>query len=194
MYTLIIDSATKVLYEALVQDGKVLDERYLKSQNDHAKNIVYVLEDMLKKASISVDDLGKIVCGIGPGSYTGVRMAVTVSKMIGAFKHVPIYEISTLNLMASGTKGKVLSMIDARRGNIFCATYNNGVLIDSEAIRNQEEYQSINKDATIVNQNDFKVDPLLVIDLAKLHENPHSLVPNYLQETEAERNLNNENK
>lgn len=189
MYTLIIDSATKVLYEALVCDDKVIDERYIKGQNDHAKNIVFVLEDMLKKENITCNDISKIVCGIGPGSYTGVRMGVTVSKMIGAFLNKEVYEISTLDLISSGCEGEVLSMIDSRRGNAFCAHYLNSVKTDEEKIRNQEEYKALYPNAKIVTENDFIVDPIKCIKNSKLHENPHSLEPNYLQETEAERNL-----
>ena len=193
MYTLIIDSSTKVLYEALVKGDKVVFEHYIKGQRDHAINIVKILEDMLKEEGIKVDDLGKIVCGIGPGSYTGVRMAVTVAKMMAVFKHIPLYKISTLALMASGTKGEALAMIDARRGNAFCARYNDGELEDYEAIRSIAEYKELYPNAQILTENEFKVDPFKVIELAKLHANAHSLEPNYLQETEAERNLKNGN-
>ncbi len=193
MYTLIMDSATKVLYHCLVKDDVVISESYIKGQNDHAKNIVSVIEKMLKDNNISVDDLGKIVCGIGPGSYTGVRMAVTVSKMLGSFKHIPVYEISTLRLMASGYNGRVISMIDARRGNAFAAIYNDLNLEGNEAIVSKEEILKENHDY-VATEEDYIVNPLKVINCATLHENPHSLMPNYLQETEAERNLTNDNK
>ena len=148
---------------------------------------------MLKDNNITVNDLNKIICGIGPGSYTGVRMAVTVAKMLGAFKHIPVYEISTLDLMASGNTGKVLSMIDARRGNAFAAIYENNSLKGEEALVSKEQILSSDHDV-VVTEEDYKVNPLVVIKNAKLHENPHSLMPNYLQETEAERNLANDNK
>ena len=194
MYTLILDSATKVLYHALVKDNTVVEEAYTKGQNDHAKNIVYIVEQFLKRQNITIDSIDKVICGIGPGSYTGVRMACTVAKMIGAFKHIPVYEISTLALISSGMKGKCLSNIDARRGNAFAGIYNNGILEGKEAIVNKEEFLSIPHDS-VANESDYKVNPLRVIEIAKLHDNPHSLKPNYLQETEAERNLKkNENK
>lgn len=189
MYTLIIDSATKILYEALVRDDKVIDERYISGQNDHAKNIISTLEDMLKREGIETNDLNRIVCGIGPGSYTGVRMGVTVAKMIGAFQHKDIYEISTLDLMASGSNDECLAMIDSRRGNAFCAHYVNGIKQDAEAIRNQEEYKALYPNAKILTESSFKVNALRCIELSLKHDNPHSLEPNYLQETEAERNL-----
>ncbi len=192
MYTLIIDSATKVLYHALVKDDKVIKEIYTQGQNDHAKNIVSLIDTMLKEENITVDDLGKVVCGIGPGSYTGVRMAVTVAKMLGAFKNIPIYEISTLKLISTGEKGKVLAMIDARRGNAFSAIYEDGKLVLDEAMRSKEEVLKEEHDS-LVTEDNYKVDPLKAISLSILHENPHSLNPNYLRETEAERNAKNEN-
>ena len=192
MYTLIIDSATKVLYHALVKDDKVVKEIYTKGQNDHAKNIVSLIEKMLKEENITVDNLDKIVCGIGPGSYTGVRMAVTVAKMLSSFKRIPLYEISTLKLISSGESGKVLAMIDARRGNAFSAIYQDSNLVLSEAMRAKEEVMKESYDA-IVYESNYKVDPIKAIAYSVRHENPHSLNPNYLRETEAERNAKNEN-
>lgn len=192
MYTLIIDSATKVLYHALVKDDKVIKEIYTKGQNDHAKNIVSLIEKMLKEENITVDNLDKIVCGIGPGSYTGVRMAVTVAKMLSSFKRIPLYEISTLKLISSGESGKVLAMIDARRGNAFSAIYQDSNLVLSEAMRAKEEVMKESYDA-IVDESNYKVDPIKAIAYSVRHENPHSLNPNYLRETEAERNAKNEN-
>lgn len=191
MYTLIIDSATKVLYHALVKDNEVVFESYTKGQNDFAKNIVKIIEDIYKKFNIKTSDLDKVICGVGPGSYTGVRMAVTVSKMISVFKNVPLYEISTLFLMSSGYKNKVLATIDARRGNSFSAIYDNYELSLSEAIRHTEELLK-NEFDTRVTEESYKVDPIVVIKYAKEVKNPHGLNPNYLQETEAERNLHNE--
>jgi tRNA threonylcarbamoyladenosine biosynthesis protein TsaB len=193
MYTLIIDSATKVLYHCLVKDNQVVAEKYTKGQNDHAKNIVAIIDQFLKNEGITVDNLDKIICGIGPGSYTGVRMAVSVAKMMGAFKHIPVYEISTLALISSGYKGKVLATIDARRGNSFSAIYKDGKLIGTEEIRNTSSFMEQEHDF-VATESEYIVDPIVVINNAQLHENPHSLKPNYLQETEAERNLKNENK
>lgn len=193
MYTLIVDSSTKVLYEALLKNDEVICERYVDGQNDHAKNIVKIVEDMYCAAGITARDVTKVVCGIGPGSYTGVRMAVTLAKMMGVFMKCDVYKISTLQLMASGTKGKALCAIDARRGNSFSARFVDGEYTDSEAVRNTNDYISEYADHKVLTEKEFTVDPVKVISLAKLHKNAHSLEPNYLQETEAERNLKNGN-
>ncbi len=191
MYSLIVDSSTKILYIALLKDNNLLEDIYVVGQNDHAKNIVSMIDELLKRYNIESKDLNEVVCGYGPGSYTGVRMAVTVSKMLAVFMNIPLYTISTLRLMASGEKGKVLSLIDARRGNSF------GMLFDmdkneyvvSEGLYNTEELKN-NKYDDIVTESDFKVDPVYCLNNKTRVENPDLLIPNYLRETEAERNLN----
>lgn len=191
MYSLILDSSTKILYVCLMNDSTILFEKYLEGRNDHAKNIVSSIDDALQSAGISTKQLDEIICGVGPGSYTGVRMAVTVCKMLAVFMKKPLYQISTLELMASGQKGKVLSTIDARRGNAFASIIdtNKKQNILEEALYSYEQLANYNVDY-MVKEDSFKVDPNYVLDNKKLVLEPHLLVPNYLRDTEAERNLN----
>lgn len=191
MYSLILDSATKILYVALVNDNKVLYEEYVEGKNDHAKNIVYKVDVALKAAGITVDSLDEVIVGIGPGSYTGVRMAVTVGKMLAVFKkNIKLYSISTLKLMASGKKGIVLSMIDARRNNSFgmIIDMNKNEYIINECLIANDELKN-NKYDEIVTDSSYTVDPFYILNNKVLVEEPHLLVPNYLRDTEAERNL-----
>ena len=192
MYSLILDSATKILYVALVNDNKVLYEEYVEGKNDHAKNIVYKVDVALKAAGITADSLDEVIVGIGPGSYTGVRMAVTVGKMLAVFKkNIKLYSISTLKLMSSNKKGLVLASIDARRGNCFGMIIDNDNLkyVINEGLISYDELKN-NKYDVEVTENDFVVDPFYVINNKQLVSEPHLLVPNYLRDTEAERNIN----
>lgn len=191
MTTLIIDSALKQMYIALVKDNKVLFEKYELGKNDHAKNIVALVDLALSRNKMTVDNLDEIVCGVGPGSYTGVRMAVTIAKMIGSFKKVSVYPISSLFLMASGTDGVVLSTVDARRGNSFGAIIDtvNGKFIVNEGLYETAKLKEANYEIE-VNEENFVVNPLRVIKYkGDKVENIELLVPNYLRDTEAERNL-----
>ena len=190
MYSLIIDSATKILYVGLVKDNKVLSEVYVEGQHDHAKNIVAKVDEILKNNNIEAFDLDEIITGIGPGSYTGVRMAVSVAKMLAVFGHKPLYSISTLKLMASGIKGNVLTLIDARRGNSFSCILdtNKDEYVVKEGMYNTEEMLAKSYDA-VVKEDNYKVDALYVLKAKVAVPEPHLLVPNYLRETEAERNL-----
>ena len=190
MYTLILDSATKTLYVALLKDNNVLKEIYLEGRNDHAKNIALKVEEILNENNIKAFDLDDIIVGIGPGSYTGVRMAVTVCKMLSVFGNKNLYSISTLKLMASGYKGNVLARIDARRGNSFgmILNTNNDEYVLNEGMYDTNELLSKEHDFDVTEDN-IKVDPLYCLKYKVKVEEPQLLVPNYLRDTEAERNL-----
>ena len=186
MYKLILDTATKNLYVCLIKDNLVIDERYICGKNDHAKNILTTIDDILNKEGIKVTMLDSIICGVGPGSYTGVRMSVTVGKMIACNSNVKLYGISSLYLMSSGYDGKVLSLIDARRGNSFCSSYVSDEIECEDLLRDTSLFIDSHKDYFIVDENNMKVNKALVCN------NPHGFVHNYLRETEAERNKNHD--
>lgn len=191
MKSLILDSATKNLYCAIVIDEKLMFEKYLEGQNDHAKAIVQLVADGCETSGIDLVDLDEIICGIGPGSYTGVRMAVTVTKMVASLADVGLKTISTLYLMASGSQGLVSASIDARRGNAFMAVYDDGKELLKEGLYQRDQIKKTWD--TCVTESSFLVNPFKVLEYASPVENPFLVVPNYLRETEAERNLHHEN-
>ena len=96
MKTLILDSATNKLYVSLVIDENVVYESYTTSEKGHAQTIMIEIDNACKKGNIQLMDVEKVVVGIGPGSYTGVRMAVTVGKMMATMaENIKMYSIST---------------------------------------------------------------------------------------------------
>lgn len=192
MKTLILDSATNKLYVSLVIDEQIVYETYTSSEKGHAKTIMVEIDNACKKANIELINIDQVVVGIGPGSYTGVRMAVTVGKMLATMANdIKLLSISTLVLMASGYTGNVLSTIDARRGNCFGMIYdmNSDSYVQEESLYERTILEANTYDYK-VDENEYKVNPLKVISLASLVEEPRTLVPNYLRDTEAERNLN----
>ncbi|MDE6661688.1 MAG: tRNA (adenosine(37)-N6)-threonylcarbamoyltransferase complex dimerization subunit type 1 TsaB [Anaeroplasmataceae bacterium] len=191
MKTLIIDSATNVLYTALCFDEEVIYESYVPGKHDHASVILVEVERACSMGNIDLIDIDKVIVGVGPGSYTGVRMGVAVGKMIATLESkIKLNEISTLKLMASGLDGMVLASIDARRGNCFGCILDTAknTYIVSEALVEKISLEQNNFDLQ-VNENEYKVNPLKVIKWAQEVLEPRTLVPNYLRETEAERNL-----
>lgn len=191
MKTLILDSATNILYTCLLVDSEVIYESYVEGKNDHAVAILNEVSNACNKGNIELMEVDNIIVGIGPGSYTGVRMAVTVGKIITTLEpKIKLYSISTLVLMASGSKGRVLSCIDARRGNCFGTIYdlNSNKYIVEEALVEKDKLTENSYDS-MVTENSYKVDANNVFSLASIVEEPRTLVPNYLRTTEAERNL-----
>ncbi len=191
MNSLIIDSATKTLYIAIASDDKLLFEKYLEGKNDHAKNIVKTIEDGLKESKLDVNDINDVIVGVGPGSYTGCRMAVTVGKMFTMNPNVKLFKVSTLRLMSSSQKGIVLSRISAKHDNYFASIYDSfkNEYVLNEGFYNLEEISKYQYDVDVTD-DEFKVDFNEVLKIKEEVINPDLLVPNYLRDTEAERNLN----
>ena len=195
MNSLIIDTSTKYLYIALIQDDKVLSERIFEGSKNHAGNSVYQIDLMLKEHNLKISDLDNVYCGYGPGSYTGVRISVTIAKMLASFSNINLYGISSLFLAGSGYDNtNVAVMFDARRGNSFCACYGEK-LIEDKLRSNEEFLNMVNElnDLVVVKEENFKVNPLKVIKNATKINDVEAFVPNYLRITEAEYNLKHQN-
>jgi tRNA threonylcarbamoyladenosine biosynthesis protein TsaB len=195
MNSLIIDTSTKYLYIALVKDDVVLSEKIFEGSKNHAGNSVYQIDLLLKEFNLKTSDLDNVYCGYGPGSYTGVRISVTIAKMLASFLDVNLYKVSSLFLAGSGYDNKnVAVMFDARRGNSFCGCYGENYIEDK--LRSNEEFLNLVNsydDLIVVNESNFKVNPLKVIENATKVEDVEAFVPSYLRITEAEYNLRHQN-
>jgi tRNA threonylcarbamoyladenosine biosynthesis protein TsaB len=113
MLILAFDTATDVATSALVSDGEVLGER--------TSRAVTVLEDvdaLLRQAGAHTRELEGIAVGIGPGSFTGVRVGLATARGLAFALGVPVAGVSTLDALAAGAPGAV-PVIDARRGEVF---------------------------------------------------------------------------
>ena len=195
--TLVIDTATNYYYSALIDDDKVLEEEYSLGHNDHSKNLMPSIERILNRNNVKLNELENVLVGIGPGSYTGVRIGVVVAKMIGFLNNINVYTFSSLDLLASAKKedGHVLSLIDARRGNAFMAYYelkdSKLVKIKEDVLASIEDYKNnLNEEYEVITLGNPNPILLKNSDLLESVSDISSLVPNYLQITEAERNKN----
>jgi tRNA threonylcarbamoyladenosine biosynthesis protein TsaB len=111
--TLAFDTATDIATSALVDDGEVLGER--------ASRAVTLLEDvdaLLRQGGAHPRDLGALAIGIGPGSFTGVRIGLAVARGLGVALELPGCGVSTLDALSAGAPGAV-PVVDARRSEVF---------------------------------------------------------------------------
>lgn len=126
MLKLALDTATTSLSLALFNDDDLLLEMTTKAKVRHSKQLLPLLAGMLRSIDLKVSDLQQIIISRGPGSYTGLRIGVTVAKTLAFSQQIPLYSIDSLALLAQAAgEGElpILSLIDARRGNAFLGTY-----------------------------------------------------------------------
>jgi len=113
--TLAFDTATSVATSALVRDGEVLGER--------TSVAIAVLEDvdaLLRDAGVEPGDLDALVVGVGPGSFTGVRMGLAVARGLSFALDLRVAGVSTLDALAAGAPDAV-ALVDAKRRELFVA-------------------------------------------------------------------------
>ena len=166
-----------------------------KTNGESSSKVMSIIEDCFKKSNLKIDEIDKIFVVNGPGSFTGIRIGVTIAKIIGYCLNKPIIPISELELLASKEYNvNKVSLIDARRGYVFGAIYDKdlNVIEEESHILLSDLEQKYPKEYKIVTEDNQDIDLLRII---KKHEmdketNPHELKPNYLKNTEAEEKLN----
>jgi tRNA threonylcarbamoyl adenosine modification protein YeaZ len=110
---LAFDTATPVATSALVLDGEVLGERA-----SRAAAVLADADELLREAGFGPHDLGGLVVGTGPGSFTGIRIGLAAARGLALALGVPVAGVSTLDALAAGSRG-ALPVIDARRREVF---------------------------------------------------------------------------
>ncbi len=179
---LFIDTATALLQVALFGDNMIDLHTHI-GKNDHSKTLMVEIESLLKRNDIKASDLTEIIVGEGPGSYTGVRIGVVVAKTLAYTLDIPLYKVSSLEVIASSRNGVVPVIIDARRGNVFCAAYNvdnNFEVVVEPALRQIEDFEQMVAVDDICTIDETAIRPEILNK--KLVEDVHTFSPNYLRE------------
>lgn len=134
MKILALDTATEGCSVALECDGDRFS-RFEHVGNSHGQRLPEMVNSVLTEAKISAGELNALVCGVGPGSFSGVRIAVAYAKGMAAGLGIPLHGISSLALVAQGLFRRhrqelVLAAIDARMDQIYLGLFE---VVDSRA-------------------------------------------------------------
>ena len=128
---LAIDTATDVLAIAAV-NGDARVALTLRRGLQHSPTLVPLVERLLAEISLPVREIQRIVCSVGPGSFTGIRIGLATAKGIGFAAGIPLVGVSTLDALAcpfGWREGDTFAVLDARKGNIYAAWYRGGARI-----------------------------------------------------------------
>ncbi|BBI99929.1 tRNA (adenosine(37)-N6)-threonylcarbamoyltransferase complex dimerization subunit type 1 TsaB [Ferrigenium kumadai] len=123
MRVLALETSTEYCSVALWQDGAVMDRCEAVGQK-HSEVLMSMLDALLKDAGLGIRDMDGIAFGMGPGSFTGVRIACGVTQGLALGANLPVVGVCTLEALAEASgHGKVVAVLDARMGEIYHAAY-----------------------------------------------------------------------
>ncbi|MES1248633.1 MAG: tRNA (adenosine(37)-N6)-threonylcarbamoyltransferase complex dimerization subunit type 1 TsaB, partial [Actinomycetota bacterium] len=131
MLTLAFDTATSVATSALVDDGELLGERVSRAQT-----LLEDIDALLRQGGAHPRDIGSLALGIGPGSFTGVRIGLAAARGLALSLGVQGAGVSTLAALAAGAPG-ALPVIDAKRREVFTLVDGEPAVLDPAAVRAQ---------------------------------------------------------
>jgi tRNA threonylcarbamoyladenosine biosynthesis protein TsaB len=127
MTILAIDTSNYTLGVALIEENQVLGEYITNLKKNHSVRVMPAIETLMKDCDRKPADLTKIVVAKGPGSYTGVRIGVTIAKTFAWSLKIPLVGVSSLEVLAAGPgryfDGFISPLFDARRGQVYTGLY-----------------------------------------------------------------------
>ena len=126
MITLAFDSTAKAASVAVCDGEKLLANYNIDNGLTQSELLLPMAENMLKCLGLTFDDVELLACAVGPGSFTGVRIGVALVKGIAFARNIPCVAVSTLDELAenlSGLNGIIVPCMDARRQQVYTATY-----------------------------------------------------------------------
>lgn len=206
MISLFIDTSSTTAIVSIYKDIECISLQKEDNLRDVSSRVMQMLDNALKEANIDIKKINKIFVVNGPGSFTGLRIGVTIAKTIAWSLNIPVVPISSLEVLATTDceSDYIIPYIDARREFVFAGIYNKDLetLVPNQylQINTLLSYLNDSKTYTFVGESDLGFENKFIPNLnigkiiAKHFDeegiNPHSLNPNYLKKTEAEEKLN----
>lgn len=214
MLILGIDTSTKIcacsIYDS---ENGLVAETSLSVTKNHSNIVMPIIDNLFKISNLNINDIDKIAVAIGPGSFTGVRIALGLAKALAMALNKPLIAVNELDILkaiASQNEEEIIPLIDARKERVYFKyknTYGDASLIDliSDFDKNKKyifvgdgatNYQNILKDNLKENAiilpkyNSFpRASILCELALDKEEANLYTLEPEYISKSRAEKNF-----
>ncbi|RLV05381.1 tRNA (adenosine(37)-N6)-threonylcarbamoyltransferase complex dimerization subunit type 1 TsaB [Streptococcus iniae] len=213
MKILAFDTSSKTLSLAILEDDQLLGEVTLNIKKNHSISLMPAIDFLVASLDLKASDLDRIVVAKGPGSYTGLRVAVATAKMLAYSLSIDLVGLSSLQSLAVSYKDQsayLVPIMDARRKNVYAGFYQEGQAVrDEEHIAITELCAKLSQTENVVFLGEvdaFQEDIKALLPNAKFQaslpsayglgklavhlqaEDVHAFEPNYLKKVEAEEN------
>ncbi len=202
MKILYIDTSSSYLYTGIVADNKLLESVKENLGQDLSRVALPKIAEMFEHQALKPREIDKIIVVDGPGSFTGIRVGLTIAKVYAWSLNIPITTITSLEAMKDSCSfdGPIVSIIDARRNYSYASIYDKDkCILKPQHISNDElekvldtlaNYVIVTNDDTSLSGKKCSYDPdiLTIVNnyVEKESINPHLVNPEYLKLTEAE--------
>jgi tRNA threonylcarbamoyl adenosine modification protein YeaZ len=193
-YQLLIDTSSNQLAIGIADDYEVVYKIQYPALQKQSELATVEINKALKKLDIDVSELKRIIVTKGPGSYTGVRVGLTIAKIMSYVHSIPVCAISTLQALV-GMEPKAIAVLDAKSDKAYIGVYNYGKVKTKETI---EEVSSLDEllekfegykiygDKSLIKQLDTPIDLIEnMFQISKIEKNEKyvdTLVPTYLKD------------
>ncbi len=189
MLSLVLDTSFRYLTVALAENHHVLASVSYEAWQKQSEFTMQEVARVFAQAEKNPQQVDRIGVAIGPGSYTGIRIALTIAKVMASQLKIPLVTISSLQLLA-GTSGEWHVITDARGGRCFYGNYRNGLALQPDQLTTVDTLQTIPGpwvgDTTLLHLPIDDIDRVkhlvdLTLQLSPV-ENVDIVVPQYLKE------------
>ena len=126
MKVLGIDTSSLATSIAVIEDNKLICEYTVNTKKTHSQKLMPMIENMLNMSDININEIDMIAVCEGPGSFTGLRIAMATAKAIAHVNNLPIVGVNSLELLAGNmdlSDKKICSILDAQRTQVYMGQY-----------------------------------------------------------------------
>lgn len=189
MYTLFISTFSELITIGLLKDGKEIDRLEQVSSRNHSVYTIPMIEELLDKNEIKTNYLNEIIVVNGPGSFTGVRIGVTIAKTLAYTLDITIKTITSLEAYAvsyTSDKNKLVAISDLKGKYIGYFTKDNDLLSNYIYLNNKEYDKYIeDKKEYLIENDSFNLNDIYNYLKNKEGINPHLVNPIYIKGIDA---------
>ncbi len=187
MKILFLDTSSFFINIAIVTEKEIIHHQ---EANSHklSENIFNIISDFFEKNELKLSDITKIYVTTGPGSFTGIRIGLTIAKTMAWDLKIPICDISTLLLYASNYKEEVIVCIPEKDEMGYIGLYNKNLTKKEEKYTNINNYLKEKTEKIITLEKNNNIDFRRIIKkYEKKAVEVHTIKPNYLKKLAVEK-------
>lgn len=151
MYSLLLDSANRDLNVGVAKNGQLVDRVSYDAWQRQSELMVKEIDAILHRNDLCAKDIDEVIVTIGPGSYTGIRIALTIAKTLAFTLNIPLFAVSSLAVQRI-VNGETVSVINARSGRSYVAIYGKKgeVVVEESVLSNEEVLKFLNDHPTFI--------------------------------------------